>query len=491
MRSLSLGRSITFTLVAFTSLVPMVSGCSGSDTSPVGSGGNNAVGGSDGTGGTSNGGSIATGGTTGAATTSTGGNVTGGTPATGGAAMGGAATGGRSNTGNVANSGGAATGGRSATGGGVNTGGTTSTAIAAGGAAPGGRSNSGGTATTSGGAATGGTTSTGGVGALPRLTVTGNKLTDPGGKTIILRGSSLIDIGSLYAYFGKNTAAITNRMDKVAAAGVQGHVVRLPVYPKIDYNTGGTPACSPYPYPVGTGPTASCTPVSPFTADQYYTNILKPAVDYATSKNLYVIIDYHQIDDMTTGTSAADANTFWTDIAPKFASYSNVFYEIFNEPIDYAKSWATLKPVVQGIINTVRAAAPQNIIVVPSNTWDQKPGDAASDPPTGGNLMYTAHIYASNWTSTGAFQTQVTTACSKAPVFITEWGYSNSDTNYQTFSTTLQTAIDSEGASWTAWVTDNAWTPSMFSDSAITQRTTFRTQVKTWLAAKATSDWVM
>jgi endoglucanase len=192
----------------------------------------------------------------------------------------------------------------------------------------------------------------------------------------------------------------------------------------------------------------------------------------------------------TASTSAADAKTFWTDIAPKFANYTNVFYEIFNEPIDYQKTWATIKPVVQDIVTTVRAAAPQNVIIVPNNTWDQKPGDAASDPPAGTNLMYTAHIYASNWTASGAFQDQITMACGKAPVFITEWGYANSDANYQTFASTLQSSVDSEGASFTAWVTDNAWTPSMFTDATFTTLTTFGTQVKTWLAAKATSDWV-
>ena len=68
--------------------------------------------------------------------------------------------------------------------------------------------------------------------AAARLTVNGNKLQDPTGKTIILRGSALIDIGSLYWYGGQSAAGITARMDKVAAAGVQGHVVRLPVYPE-------------------------------------------------------------------------------------------------------------------------------------------------------------------------------------------------------------------------------------------------------------------
>ena len=321
---------------------------------------------------------------------------------------------------------------------------------------------------------------------LPWLTVSGNKLQSPTGKTIVLRGTSLIDIGSLYWFGGQSAAGITARMDKVAAAGVQGHVVRLPVYPKVDYNTGGDPACSPCPYPVGTGPTASCTPKSPLSAADYVSKVLKPAVDYATSKNLYVIIDYHQIDNASTGTSVADAVTFWTDIAPQFAGASNVLYEPFNEPIDANVGWSALKPAVQRLIDTIRAGAPKNIIIVPSNAWDQHPGDAVSDPPTGTNLMYTAHIYANNWNA--AFQSQVAKATAKAPVFISEWGYANSDPS--SFGTSLQTTVNGDGASWTAWVTDNAWTPSMFADPNLNTLTNFGTLAKTWLAATANSDWV-
>ena len=349
-------------------------------------------------------------------------------------------------------------------------------------------------ATGTGGTSGAGGADAGGSGGLPRLTVNGTKLQDPSGKTIILRGSSLIDIGALYAYGGNSAAGITARLDKVAAAGVQGHVVRLPVYPKIDYN-GGYPACSPLPYPVGTGPVASCTPTAPMSAADYDSKVLRPAVDYATSKGLYVIIDHHQIDNATTGTSAADATTFWTDVAPQFASYSNVFYELFNEPIDGSAGWTALKPVVQGWINGIRAAAPNNIIIVPSTSYDQHPGDAASDPPTGTNLMFTAHVYPQNWNQT--FQTQVTTAVAKAPVFMTEWGYTYSttgtnvdDTSSPTWGQSFQTFVDGAGASWTAWVTDNAWTPSIFTDTKLTQLSDFGTLVQTWLAADASSDWV-
>jgi len=347
---------------------------------------------------------------------------------------------------------------------------------------------------TTGGGGRGGTTGSGGSGAgLPQLTVNGSKLQDPNGKTIVLRGSSLIDIGALYAYNGSSAAGITARMDKIAAAGVQGHVVRLPVYPKISYN-GGSAYCAPVPYPVGTGPTANCTPTTPLSAADYVTRVLRPAVDYARGKNLYVIIDYHQIDNAVSGTSAADATTFWTDVAAQFASYTNVLYEPFNEPIDTAASWATFKPIAQGWINTIRAKAPNNVIIVPSMSWCQKPGDATASPPTGTNLMYTAHIYPGNWNAT--FQNQVAAAVARAPVFITEWGYIISNqtgvpnTSSTTWGTSLRSLVDGDGASWIAWVTDNAWTPNMFTDTALTQLTDFGTLTKTWLAATANSDWV-
>jgi endoglucanase len=349
----------------------------------------------------------------------------------------------------------------------------------------------GGTGGTSGSTGTGG--SAGATGGLPALTVVGNKLQDPSGKTIVLRGASLIDIGALYAYGGHSAAGIAARIDKVAAAGVQGHVVRLPVYPKIDYN-GGYPTCSPLPYPIGTGPATTCTPVTPMNAADYVANVLKPAVDYATSQGLYVIVDHHQIDNATSGTSAADATAFWNDVAPVFAGYTNVLYEPFNEPIDSGVPWATLKPVVQGWIDTIRAHAPGNVIIVPSTSYDQFPGDAASNPPTGTNLMFTAHVYPANWST--SFKAQVATATAKVPVFVSEWGYTLasgtdvSDTSSPTWGTDFQAIVDADGASWTAWVTDNAWTPSIFADAALTQLTPFGMLVQTWLAAKADSDWV-
>ena len=82
----------------------------------------------------------------------------------------------------------------------------------------------------------------------------------------------------------------------------------------------------------------------------------------------------------------------------------------------------------------------------------------------------------------------MSTATAKAPVFVSEWGYSNSDS--ASFGPGVQTTLDGDGASWTAGVTDNSWSPPMFTTSKINTLSTFGTQVKSWLTATVNSDWV-
>ena len=354
----------------------------------------------------------------------------------------------------------------------------------------------GGSASAAGGSNGAGDASTGGSApVLPALHVDGPLLKDASGNTVVLRGVSLIDIGSLYAYGGNDSSAIRTRIDKVLKVGLQPHVIRIPVYPRTVPN-GNYPAYSPAPYPVGPSTAPASSPQATLSEDAYLARILKPTVDYVTQKGMYAIVDYHQIDDTSdkVRTSAADAKTFWTYMADKFKDYTNVIYEAYNEPMDTAENWAALKPRAQIWIDTIRAAAPNNVIIVPSTSWCQNPGDAASSPPIGTNLMYTAHVYPGNWNSN--FQAQVATAAALAPVFFTEWGYvlNGTDRNLGASSTTwgsdFRTIVDANGGSWTAWVTDNSWTPNMFSDAVFATLTDFGTFASTWLADKYTSDWV-
>jgi len=470
-------------------------GCSGSGSGGSETGGSRGSGGEIASfGGTlANGGATSLGGTGAGGVSSTGGSSSsGGITATGGSSaivtggVAGSANGGAtSGKGGATSAGGASGGNVGSTGGAtVGKGGANALGGAIGGAAGGTTASAGGAVGGTSGASTGGSTGTGG---LPALHVEGPLIKDPSGKTIVLRGYALIDIGALYMQTNSATG-ITKRIDAIAAAGLTGHVVRMPVYPRTDFN-GGTPYYSSLPYPVGTAAPAGQN-VTVMTGPDYISKVLKPAIDYATSKNMYAIIDLHQIDDTAasaTKDSGGAATSFWTDMAPVFKDYTNVLYELYNEPINSGMSWQTFKPLVQTWIDTVRAAAPNNLIIVPSMSWDQHPGDAATSPPQGTNLVYTAHVYPNNWSA--GFQKQVATAVALAPVFITEWGYSSPQTSAN-WGTPFQTVVDADGASWTAWVTDNSWGPSMFSNGTLTALTDFGTLVKSWLAAKVSQDWV-
>ena len=234
--------------------------------------------------------------------------------------------------------------------------------------------------------------------------------------------------------------------------------------------------------------------MTPLRAADYVTQVLRPAMDYARSKNLYAIIDYHQIDNAISGTSAADAKTFWTDMAAQFAATQNVLYEPFNEPIDTSASLVDVEADRAGLDRHHPRRAPSNIIIVPSNAWDQHPGDAASNPPTGTNLMYTAHIYPVNWST--AFQSQVARRGRERADVRHRMGIHHANQTGVPYTPSergagFQTTVNGDGASWIG-VGDRQRVDAEHVQPTPRSRTLtdFGTLVKSWLASKASSDWV-
>jgi hypothetical protein len=331
---------------------------------------------------------------------------------------------------------------------------------------------------------------------LPALSVSNDVIKDSTGKTVVLRGVAIPDIGSLDVAAG-GSSGVSARIDEIlGAAMLDVDVIRMPVYPETCFNSG-SPYYSPEPFPVGEAAPATAMPTPTIlTATDYINDVLKPAVAYAESKNLYVIVDYHQIDNVTTGTSGADAVTFWTQMAPVFAHDPNVIYEAFNEPIDdkggagvtAAGAWTSaFTTVAQSWVTAIRAGAPDNLIIMGSPSWSQYP--TGSSGLTDENLMFTAHIYPGNWPGTeNGFQSRVDAAAMTVPIFMTEWGYtltgsmtSNLYTPDDTWANSLKTDITTNGASWTAWVADPSWGPPMFANASAATLTDFGTFVQTWL----------
>jgi fibronectin type 3 domain-containing protein len=294
--------------------------------------------------------------------------------------------------------------------------------------------------------------------ATPPLHVEGKYIKDPSGNVVILRGVAMIHTPDMDTTRPGHEFMIDNVT--VEANGWYSRVIRIGVRVE-SYLANPTSLVN---------------------------NYLKPAVDYCTSKGLYCIIDWHYIDDART--KDAQTRQFWNHVAPIFANYDNVLYEVFNEhKVD--TSWAEWKTTAQPWVNIIRSHAPNNIILIGGPFYAQHIQGAASNPFTGSNLAYVAHVYPGGWYPQG-WDGNIGVVADVHPVVVTEWGYNPSAPDSVTLGTRsnfgipFQNWAEGKGVSWIAWVADYAWGPPMFNQNWTPND--FGSFAKDWLFNKRNSN---
>jgi endoglucanase len=297
---------------------------------------------------------------------------------------------------------------------------------------------------------------------IPWLRVDGNKIKDPEGNVVVLRGISLIDLGFLEAWQGGAINMIDRITDKNDSQGNSPgwypKVIRIPICPADDW---------PYPFSADD--------------DSLYNYLLRPVVDYCAGKDLYVIVDRHYC--MDTWSEFAQVSEFWRYMAPRFANDSHVLFELFNEPINdvngdwignATNDWLSVRADMQTWVDIVRSHAPYNLILVGGPIWSQAIGPAASYPIAGCNIVMVAHIYPGHWLDddwSWWYANQIRTCAAVYPIMMTEWGFSRSshpdpeDGLHDTITEYGQPLIDfMDGLDigYTAWVASYDWGPPMF-----------------------------
>ena len=301
--------------------------------------------------------------------------------------------------------------------------------------------------------------------ATPWLHTDANKIKDPNGNVVVLRGVDLIDLGFLESWQGGATAMIdrlTNKNDANGSSpGWYPRVIRIMIAPP---DSVSPPGSWPYPF-------------SPSNTVLY--NLLRSVVNYCKTKDLYAIIDWHYVAN--TYDHVASTSTFWTYMAPRFANDSHVIFELFNEPINDiyddwifnsndTADWLSVRNNMQTWINIVRAYAPNNLIFVAGPFYSQAIGPAATYPLTGDNIVIVSHIYPGHWLDSywlPSYKAQIDTALTRYPVFMSEWGFSidassglqGTITNY---GQPLADFREARKISNSAWVASYNWEPPMF-----------------------------
>ncbi len=166
---------------------------------------------------------------------------------------------------------------------------------------------------------------------------------------------------------------------------------------------------------------------------------LQAGVDECVRQKVYCIIDWHAVD----GEEGADwqspemddkTRDFWNYMAPRFKNYSNVIFELYNEP-GYPKAvteenWLNWRNKAQKWVDLIREQAPETIILIGSPLWSQITQFAPKHPFRGTNLAYVNHTYPGmeeSWPQDVGMEYDWEEVFGKAadrvPMFITEFGW--------------------------------------------------------------------
>lgn len=155
--------------------------------------------------------------------------------------------------------------------------------------------------------------------------------------------------------------------------------------------------------------------------------LVKKGVDYATQLGMYVIVDWHVLNDNDPNRYKEEAKNFFDEISSKYAGQSNIIYEICNEPCG-GTSWESIKSYAGEVIPVIRANDPDAVIIVGTPNWSQEIDKALASPLAYDNVMYALHFYAA--THTDWLRDRLEQCKNNGlPVFISEFGLCDASGN--------------------------------------------------------------
>ncbi|MCI8660732.1 MAG: glycoside hydrolase family 5 protein [Lachnospiraceae bacterium] len=148
--------------------------------------------------------------------------------------------------------------------------------------------------------------------------------------------------------------------------------------------------------------------------------LIKNGVNYATELGMYVIIDWHVLNDRDPNVHKTEALEFFKEMSALYKDHDNVLYEICNEP-NSGTSWDSIKTYAREVIPAIRANDADAVILVGTPTWSQDIDQAAASPLEYDNLLYTLHFYAN--THTDWLRQRLESCLAQGlPVFVSEFG---------------------------------------------------------------------
>lgn len=292
------------------------------------------------------------------------------------------------------------------------------------------------------------------------IRVKGNKFVDEKDKTFIFRGVSVADPDKL----AKENQWQQSLFQELKAWGV--NTIRLPIHPRAWRERG----------------------------QDEYLKLIDQAIIWANEFNIYLIIDWHSIGFLATGnyqhpsyfTDKQETLRFWHDIAYRYQGVpTTAVYELFNEPTTLQNPWGKAeweewKALNEQMIDVIYAIDKDVIPLVAGFNWAYDLTPVKKDPINRKGIAYASHPYPQKeqpepatkenffrlWDEKWGF------ASKKYPLICTELGWVqpggygahipvNNDGSY---GPQIIEFMETRNISWTAWVFDPHWSPTMIND---------------------------
>lgn len=181
-------------------------------------------------------------------------------------------------------------------------------------------------------------------------------------------------------------------------------------------------------------------------------------IDLAVENDMYVVIDWHTLNDNNPQTHKDEAKKFFDEVSQKYSNIPNVIYEICNEPNGEDVTWdKDVKPYAEEIIPMIRKNSPKSLIIVGTPNWCKDLDKAANNPLNFNNVVYSCHFYSG--THRGELRNKIDYCINKnIPIFISECGLTNATGNgtiyFDDFNTWISYLNDKK-ISWIYWSFSN------------------------------------
>ncbi|GAA1861447.1 hypothetical protein GCM10009687_30890 [Asanoa iriomotensis] len=193
------------------------------------------------------------------------------------------------------------------------------------------------------------------------------------------------------------------------------------------------------------------------TDPERFTDLVDTLIARATSRGLYVIVDWHILTPGDPAKNLDRAKTFFAEIASRYQGADNVLYEIANEPSGV--SWSEIRSYAEQIIPVIRAEDPDSVVLVGTRGWSSlgvsdgaDEQEVVDDPVRADNVMYTFHFYAASHGD--EYFDALSRAADKLPMFVTEFGtqkYTGDGSNDFDRAASYVDLMDAKGIGWANW----------------------------------------